>query len=247
MKVITVHFGKGGVGKSSCSWMLSSFLSRALRVVIIDLDPQATLSNTLLVQQPKFSAFDVLAGNVPVIDAAVPAAPVYGANLRVLSASQKLAHLEQQSAGDLDRYYLLRDALAQCASSIDIVVIDTPPASGSVLVVAALVAATHLIAPISTDAAAAEQLPAFERFYSQIRKRLNPDLNWIGILPTMYDARRNLDNEVLEELRKIGPVVFPPVPTAVKIREAMATGTPATSKPIAHYFEPAMAAISTEI
>jgi cellulose biosynthesis protein BcsQ len=85
------------------------------------------------------------------------------------------------------------------------------------------------LTPISTDAAAYEQLPAFERLLEQIQRRLNPQLAWARILPTRFDGRRRLDNEVLAALMEKYPVILPPATESVRVKEAMAKGLPANS------------------
>jgi chromosome partitioning protein len=239
---LAIFLGKGGVGKSTTAYALSSFLSANGHVLAIDLNPQATLTNALLTEKPQYGFYDALIGFVALGQAIVPAATGYGSRLSVLSATSDLATLEQQTSSNLDRHYILCDLL-DSTSGADFTVIDTPPSSTSLLTVAALVAATHVIAPISTDAAAFEQLPAFERLLEQIQRRLNPQLAWAGILPTRFDGRRRLDNEVLDALRVKYPLVHPPVAESVRIKESMAKGLPANAAETTPFFDEAVASI----
>lgn len=220
---IAVHLGKGGAGKSTTCWALSSFLCRQARVLAVDLDPQATLTSALI-DDTTVGAYDVLTKRTTVAESAVWATDEYGDNLRVLAGGQALGNLEQETVGDLDRYYGLRDALDALGSDADITVIDTPPGSSSLLTVMALVAATHVVTPVSLDPAAFEQLPSIERLIAQVRRRLNPDLKWIGILPMRFDGRRRLDNEVLVALRSYNVFMHPPVPESVRVKEVMGRG-----------------------
>ena len=241
MIVIAIHFPKGGVGKSTTAWALASLLGQKHRILAIDLDPQATLTNALLAEAPTLGALDVLTKTVAIPKADTPAAPAFGPNVRVLAATSALANLEQQTASDFDRPYLLRDALDSDINA-DIVVIDTPP-GGSLFTINALVAATHVLSPLSLDALSWDQIPAFEKLLDQVRRGLNPGLDWLGILPTRYDSRRKLDNEVLTELRTLHALVHSPITESVRIKETMARGAPASDAVTALFFDAAVASI----
>jgi chromosome partitioning protein len=243
---LAIFLGKGGVGKSTTAYALSSFLSANGHVLAIDLDPQATLTNALLTEKPQYGVYDALTGSVALGQTIVPAAAAYGPRLSVLAATSGLAALEQETASNFDRYYILRDLL-DSTQGADFTIIDTPPSSTSLMTVAALVAATHVLTPISTDAAAFEQLPAFERLLDQVKRRLNPNLVWAGILPTRFDGRRRLDNEVLDALRAKYPLVHPPVAESVRIKEGMAKGLPANAGETTPFFDEAVASITKAV
>jgi cellulose biosynthesis protein BcsQ len=138
---LAIFLGKGGVGKSTSAYALSSFLSANSHVLAIDPDPQATMTNALLTEKPQYGVYDALTGTAALEEAIVPAAAPYGSRLSVLAATSNLATLEQETAGNLDRYYILRDLL-DSTHGADFTVIDTPPSSTSLMTVAALVAAT---------------------------------------------------------------------------------------------------------
>ena len=238
---IAAHLGKGGPGKSTLSWILASFLSARRRVLAIDLDPQGTLTNALVEEQPRLGTNDVLMKTASVQEAAVKATAAYGDRLHVLTASSALSTLEQQTANDFDRHYRLLDVLKE-AHGFDVVIMDTPPNAGY-LTVSTLVAASHVLTPVSTEAAAFDQLPAFERLLEQLSRRLNPQLIWAGIVPTRYDNRRRLDTEVLEAIRENYTMVHPPIAESVRIKEGMARGTPANAAITAPFFTETVASI----
>lgn len=243
---MAIFLGKGGATKSTTAWSLSSFLSVDHQVLTIDMDPQSTLTNALLTEKPKHGVYDALTGTAALEEAIVPATAAYGSRLSGLAATSELATLEQQTSNNLDRYYILRDLL-DSTHGAEFTVIDCPPSSTSLLTVAALVAATHVVVPVTTCAAAYEQLPAFERLLEQVQRRLNPQLRWVGILPTRFDGRRRLDNEVLEALRAKYPLVHPPIAESVRIKEAMAKGSPANDAGTALFFDEAVASITKAV
>ena len=240
---IAVHLGKGGTAKSTTCWMLASFLSLRQRVLAADLDSQSSLTNALLDSSPEFTVYDVLSKTVSTRAASVSSSLAYGDNVTVLAASADLGALEQETAADFDRAYLLRDAL-DAGVEADVVIIDTPPSSNSILSINALTAATHLLAPVTVDALAFEQLSSLDRLIEKVRQRLNPELKFLGILPVRYDARRRLDNEVLAAIKDRYPLVHPPVAESIKVKEAMAQGLSAReTKSVSLLFDEAVANI----
>ncbi len=243
---LAIYLGKGGTGKSTTSFALSSFLSFDRHVLAVDMDPQATLTNALLSEKPMYGVYEALTGTVAFEEAVVPAEAAYGPHLSVLAGTSALGALEQQTSNNLDRHYILRDLLDANKSEI-LTLIDCPPSGTSLLTVAALIAATHVLTPVSMDAASVEQLPAFERLFEQIRRRLNPGLKWLGILPTRFDSRRRLDNEVLEAVSQKHQMIFSPIIESVRVKESMATGTPANTGITKAIFEGAVAAILEEV
>ena len=223
---IAINLLKGGSAKSTTAWALASYLATRFRTLVVDMDSQASLTHTIAGEVPEFSTYHVFRKQVAVTAAVVPAAAAYPANLFLLAGSSALANLEAETSGDLDRAYVLSDALAS-SSAFDFVIIDTPPSPG-IQTVASLVAATAVVSPVTCDPASYEQLPTFEVLLAQVRRRANPSLIWAGILPTRFDSRNTLDNEVLQEMRnRYGPgFVMDPVRATVRLREAQAQGLP---------------------
>jgi cellulose biosynthesis protein BcsQ len=139
-----------------------------------------------------------------------------------------------ETASNLDRHFLLSDILAE-DSDFTIRVIDTPPNAG-ICSIAALVTATHVVCPVATEPAAWEQMRAFEELIGQVKRRMNPHLEWLGIIPTRYDSRNNLDREVLAALKaKYGVLCFSPIRASVKWRESMTSLAPPWAQPLSDY------------
>lgn len=216
---ICLWFGKGGCGKSLSTYAISSYLSRKFSTLAVDLDSQATLSSALIEELPEHSTYDWLSKTHEFDEVVVPAAPAFPEKLQLAPATSNLAKAETETAANLDRHFLLADVLSD--SDFQFRVIDTPPNSG-ICTIAALVAASHVICPVSTEPAAWEQMAAFEALLAQVKRRMNPHLEWLGILPTRFDGRNNLDNEVLKALKeKYGSLCFSPVRSSVRWREVM--------------------------
>jgi cellulose biosynthesis protein BcsQ len=106
-------------------------------------------------------------------------------------------------------------------------VIDTPASQG-ILTTAALAAADFCLTPCSTDDAAFQQLPAFAATIEVIKRRINPRLVWLPVVPTMFDQRQVMDRAVLDAMREQYRVFDQVVPRRVAIREQMAAGQQCT-------------------
>jgi chromosome partitioning protein len=232
--VIACSFLKGGSGKSLTAFSLASYLSTKFPTLAVDTDSQSTLSNALVETLPEVTAYELMKRQVDVDDAAAATSASYPENLFLVSGSARLAGLDAETAADVDRAYLLSDSLGN--ADFRFVVVDTPPTSG-LQAIASLVAATHVVTPITCEPASWEQLPAFERLLAQIKKRLNLNLNWIGILPTRFDSRNKLDREILDDLRsRYGDQVLSPIRATVRLREVMVQGVPPWHQPSPDYF-----------
>lgn len=216
--IIAIAAQKGGVGKSSTCHALGSFLGRAL---LIDADAQGTLT-TAVAGSFTHSLYDVLVHKKPIREAAVPALPAYGDKLHIIPATQQLASLDIATAADLNRQYMLVDALENHG---DLAIIDCPAGQG-VSVVAGLVAADLVVVPVATAPAAFEALDGFVQTIELVRKRLNPRLDFL-FLPTLFAERQVLDCDVLEAMHdRYTERVLPPIPRRVSIAERMAAQHP---------------------
>jgi chromosome partitioning protein len=150
--VCAVAAQKGGVGKTTTAINVAVLLARrSERVLLVDSDPQSTLTRQLGLDAPGFgvSLVDVLAGRVVPRDAIV--AGVHGVD--VIPAARELAGVEMSLVAELGRERFLADALAPVLGGYDVVVIDTPPNLG-LLTVNALVCADIVLAPVIRPAVA---------------------------------------------------------------------------------------------
>lgn len=204
MKVIAIANQKGGVAKTTTAINLASGFSRQqARTLLVDLDPQANATQSL--PQPEQvtapTVFDVFSGVLSVREAAYEV----GERLDLVASHIKLAKLEPQLQGAVDSYRL-REALE--GLPYDYVVIDCPPSLGA-LTTNALVAASHVLVPVTASYYGLNAVADFIETFNQIRRIINTNLELLGIVVTIFDSRLTISNDVISVLRETyGTAVF---------------------------------------
>src|SRR5215207_4033612 len=216
---------KGGVGKTTTAINTAVLLAqRGFRMLLIDIDPQGNATSSLGVDKRALQAttYDVLVDEVPVARAIVPAARP---NLDLLPSTPTLAGAEVELVALAERERRLARAVADAAHRYDLVVIDCPPSLG-MLTVNALTAARYVIVPIQCEFLALEGLGQLINTIDLVKRQLNPPLDVLGVLMTMYDARTRLSAHVVEEVRRYFPhrIFGTIVPRSIRLAEAPSYG-----------------------
>lgn len=230
MKIICIAKHKGGVGATTLAHALSSIWAKELRVILWDFDPQCSASLAAVCEGYKFTGYDLLTGACGIGDAICSALPVYGSNLKVIPASNLLARLDTETAARFDRGSLVTDVVADLhADAADILIMDTPPAQGSVLSIGPLAAADYALLPCSCDDASLQQVPRLQQTVEMVQKKLRPELKWLPIVANLYTQRQVMDEGVLAALREQYKIFHTVIPKRTAIREDMANRVPATN------------------
>jgi len=229
-KVISVVNQKGGVGKTTSTINLGAALAGyGRKVLLVDFDPQGALSVGLgiSVYQLDQTLFHVLGSDhLPASEVLVSTGV---ANLDLLPSNIELSAIEMQLVSEVGREQALQVALKPLMDTYDYIIIDCQPSLG-LLTVNALAASDGCIVPLETEYFALRGLALLTQTVEKIKSRINPRLEIIGILPTMYDPRTVHGREVLERVEEaFGDKVFETVIVrTVKFPETTAAGSPIT-------------------
>ena len=228
-RVVAVANQKGGVGKTTTVINLAACLAeRDLRVLVVDLDPQANATSGLgLPRQEGSSLYGALLG-LGSAEGLIQKTAIEA--LDIIPSELDLAGAEVDVARSSGYLHCFGNALRPVVETgaYDFIFVDCPPSLG-ILTMNALTAAHAMIVPLQCEYYALEGLSVITRLVNQLgRGPAGPGIELEGILMTMYDARTNLSAEVVEEVRRhFGRKVYETViPRNVRISEAPSFGQP---------------------
>jgi len=226
-RIIAVANQKGGVGKTTTVVNLAASLAElGRRVLIVDLDPQgnATMGSGIAKQSLMHSVYQVLLGEADVKEVCVAARE---GGYHVLPANRDLAGAEIELVHELAREQRLKNALAQVEASYDYVLIDCPP-SLNLLTLNGLVAAESVLIPMVCEYYALEGLSDLVGTLRKVRTAVNPKIEILGLLRTMFDARSNLSQQVSAQLAQHfrNKVFETVIPRNIRLAEAPSHGLP---------------------
>ncbi len=224
-KIISLVNQKGGVGKTTTSINLATYLAKlGKRVLLVDLDPQANASSGLgvEVQRLQKNLYHNLVLKEPLANSVLKL-EVSGHDL--IPAHADLAGASVELSNVNNREYQLYEMLNQARDYYDFILIDSPPSLG-LLTINGLVAADEVIIPVQTEYFALEGLGQLLNTIDLVRDNLQPRLVLGGIVMTMFDRRNRLANQVIKEVRgHFADKVFDAViPRTVRLAEAPSFG-----------------------
>jgi chromosome partitioning protein len=236
-RILAIANQKGGVGKTTTTVNLGAALAeRRRRVLLLDLDPQASLTLTLCGQPPAENGNssqpnDVEPNIYTVLMRAArgEADPFAGAilaahgGLHLVPASIELSAAEMDLVREPLGVFVLRDALAALPAGFDYVLLDCPPSLG-ILTTNALAAAEGVIIPLQADYLALRGVDLLLNTIAKLQKRANPNLSVLGVLLTLADLRTLHAREVIAAARgtfgERVPVFEEVVQYSVRLKEA---------------------------
>ncbi len=222
--IISIVNQKGGVGKTTLALNLSYALSKlGKKVLLIDLDPQASLSSIFGLDKDNKGIYEVLLGEEEIRNVVIKT----DLGFDFIPSSINLAAFEVLFASKIGREVMLRKKL-EGVDGYDYILIDTQPSLG-LLTVNALSASNYALIPISCQYLSIKGFELLLQTIREVRENVNRELEIMGVVPTFYDPRTRHSREMLEYIkREIGRYfkIFPPIKRSVRFDDSSFKGKP---------------------
>jgi chromosome partitioning protein len=195
-KIFAIAQHKGGTGKTTSTINIGAALAQqGYKVLLVDLDPQSNLSQSLGIIDAPMNTYTVMSGKHSIYNA------IQGINesLHVLPSSLDLTAAEIEMSSKIGREYILKDAISIIADKYKYILIDCPPSLG-LLTANAFTAANYILIPLQAQFLALQGLNKLMEVIELINKGINKDLKIGGVFITQYDNRKILNRNILETI-----------------------------------------------
>ena len=206
MKTIAFTNQKGGVGKTTSTINVGAGLAQeGFQVLLVDLDPQANLTYSLRLSSNRLetSIYDVLKGDIEADEAIIN-----HNGFDIMPSSIDLSGAEMEFANEPAREMLLKNKLSALSKDYDYILIDCPPNLG-LLTLNAFTAVKEIFIVLQSEYLALHGLSKLMDVIQVVKERLNPEIEISGIICTLFDGRKNLNNEVVDHIKDyFGDKVF---------------------------------------
>ncbi|MCQ2252301.1 MAG: AAA family ATPase [Bacteroidales bacterium] len=192
--IIAVSNHKGGVGKTTSTVNIGAGLAlTGHKVLLIDMDPQANMTQSFGINKSDVTVYEVLKG-----EAEVKTVEVFE-NLEILPSTLDLSGAEMELINEAGREYILHEAIASIQDKYDYILIDCPPSLG-LLTINALTAANEVYIPLQAHYLAIKGLTKIIEVIGKVKKRLNKNIEITGVFVTQFDKRKVLHRDVVETI-----------------------------------------------
>lgn len=224
MKVIAFLNQKGGSGKTTTALNIGAGIAQAgYKVLMIDSDPQGNLSTSagLKLDEESITLYEVLKGEASINEAVHN----INNNYDLVPTDIRQSGADIELSGVIGRELLIKEAIADLKKEYDYILIDCPP-SLSVITLMGLTACTNVIIPVQAQFLALQGMTQLLNTISLVKKRTNQGIKLTGVVLTMYDPRRSLDNTVQDKINAIlpGKIFNTVIANNVSLAEAPAYG-----------------------
>ncbi|MEY3098383.1 MAG: hypothetical protein RIS32_174 [Actinomycetota bacterium] len=230
-KIISVVNQKGGVGKTTTTINLgAAFAELGRRVLLIDFDPQHSLSIGLNVSTRDIegSVYNLLMDESTQVSDFLLKTSVPGMDM--IPAHEDLSGAEGGLVNVIAREKILKRVLSTVTDFYDVILIDCQPSLG-LLTVNALTASHWVLVPLECEYFALRGVALLDDIIKKVKANTNPDIELLGILPTMFDRKTVHSREVLERISEAFPtqVFDTTIARTVRFPETTVAGEPITS------------------
>lgn len=223
--IIALFNQAGGVGKTTITYNLGYHLSLLkYRVLLIDLDPQCSLTTFMGVEPETLdkTPFDALINEEPLFILK----DIHGVDLAPTNINLSVAEIQLVN---LDfREVRLQEAITPILSYYDFILIDCPPSLG-LLSYSALIASTHVLIPIETHFKAFQGTNLLLETIAKVKKRGNPNLQIAGFIPSRYSKANSQDKRTLQAItEEFGQIatVYDAIPRLTAFADASEEAVP---------------------
>jgi chromosome partitioning protein len=195
-KVLSISNHKGGVGKTTSAINIGAGLNKlGKNVLLIDLDPQANLSQSLGLINPEKTIYGALKGEYKLIPIVVRK------GFDIIPSTLDLSGAEIELSSEPGREYILKELIDDVRKDYDYIIIDSPPSLG-LLTINSFTAADEIIIPLQAQFLAMQGLAKLVEVVEKIKSRLNKGLKVGGVFITQYDGRKVLNRDVFETINE---------------------------------------------
>jgi chromosome partitioning protein len=194
--IISITNHKGGVGKTTSTINIGAGLSKqGKKILLVDLDPQASLSISLGIAEPEQTIYGAIKGEYKI----KPVAIYEGLDL--IPSTLDLSGAEVELSSETGREYILKEILEPFKTKYDFILIDCPPSLG-LLTVNSLTASNEIFIPLQAEYLALRGLTKLLEIVEKVKQRLNKGLEVGGVFITQYDSRKILNRNIVESIEE---------------------------------------------